>query len=267
MRFGDSVHSDHAPQLSTAQVSWTRNQYGALQVTIGAGANRSALGRAWKYIQNVLHELEHSGVDEHRAPAWETGCAFDHKGRGEAINVAVYGVAICEKQPLGVVQVRRYAKSHTNWWPSLRKSYFLVGRNESQTVFAHPVPAGTVHAAIRRDPSPESPVHAVRAWIFDVPLEKLPTICRHGDVAAIPVRSLPKGERVAVENTPDGVQLVDSHILHGDEIVRIGQRLYARNPLLCHVKGQHADVVGEGWHRIQIGLRADYWQFAKPTVD
>lgn len=251
----------------TAQVDWTRNRYGVLQVTVGTGANRSKLGRSWTQIQKVLEELEDGGVDEHRVPAWETGCAFDNKGRGEAVNVDIYGMAFCGRQILGVVQVRRYAKTHKNWWPSVRKNYFLVGRNETQTVFAHPIPSGAVHAAIRRDPSPESPVHAARAWIFEVPIAKLSTILRHGDVAAIPVRSLPRGERVPLEDMVEGVQVVDSHVLHGTEIVRVGQRLYARNPLLRHTKGQHANVSGEGWYRVQVGLRADYWRFASPTAD
>lgn len=167
----------------TAEVTWSRDRYGALHVTIGPGANRSKRGRCWAEIQKILGELEKGDVDEHRAPAWETGCAFDSKGRGEAVNVDVYGFALSGKQALAVVQVRRYAKSRKNWWPSLRKNYFLVGRNETHIVFAHPIPAGTVHSAIQRDPNPDYVVQAVRAWIFDVPIDKLVTILRHGDVA------------------------------------------------------------------------------------
>ncbi len=254
--------------LSTATVTWTRDKYGALVITVGPGANRSTLGRCWAEANRILKELEEDDVDEHQAPAWETGCAFDHKGRGEAINVAVYGCSFCHKQSLAVVQVRRYAKAHTNWWPSIRKNYFLIGRNErTKKAFAHPLPAGTVHAAIRRDPSPEYVVQAARAWIFEVPIEKLPRVLRHGDVAAVPVRSLPSGERKFVEDSPEGVSVVDSHVLHAAEIVQVRERLYARDPLLRHLKGQHADVTGKGWHRIQVGLRADYWKFAAPTAD
>ena len=257
------------PQLqATAKVTWSRDGYGALHVTIGPGANRSKMGRCWVETQRILQELEGGEVDEHQAPAWETGCAFDRKGRGEAINVGVYGFAFCGKQILAIVQVRRYAKQHANWWPSVRKNYFMVGRNEgTHSPFAHPIPAGTVHSAIRRDPSPEHVVQAAQAWIFEVAVDKLPNILRHGDVAAIPVRSLPCGERVQLEDIPEGVIVIDSHVLHATEIVRIGQRLFARNPLLHHLKGQHANVSGQGWHRIQVGLRASYWKFAKPTAD
>jgi hypothetical protein len=64
-----------------------------------------------------------------------------------------------------------------------------------------------------------------------------------------------------------GTRVIDSHVLQAEEIVGIGSNLYARNPLLQHLRGQHADVSGVGWYRIQVGLRADYWQFASPTAD
>ena len=252
---------------ATAPVTWKRDEYGALEVQVGKGANRSKLGRCWAATLAILRDLEKGNADEHRAPAWETGAAFDHKGRGEAINIAVYGMALIGRQNVAVVQVRQYSKRTANGWPRLRKNYFLVGRNEGTgQPFAHPIPSAVVHAAIRRDDSPESPVTAARAWIFDVPIKKLRDILRHGDVAAVPVRSVPSGERLPLDTT-GGLAVIDSHILTAPEAVRIGQRLYARNPVLRHSKDQHPDVSAVGWHRIQVGHRADFWRFARPTAD
>lgn len=269
------------PALPTARFRAWRDSYGALEPSwsvpgghtkcnLPAGyANRTTLGRAWVAVQKILAELEAGDVDEHRAPAWETGAEFDKHGRGEAVNISVYGVAIVAGQALGIVQVRQWSKSRKRQeWARLRKNYFLVGRNEgTRRAFAHPIPSRVVHAAINRDSDAASPVTAARAWIFEVPAAKLATILRHGDVAAIPVKKLPAGERQVIAGSPAGTRLIDSHVLQAEELIEINDRLYARDPLIQHLRGQHADVRAEGWHRIQIGLRADFWKFARPTAD
>ena len=267
-----TVLSPQTPTQSTAQVTTSRDRYGALVIGRSEGACRSRIARALRGVEQVLAELQSGNADEHRAPAWETGAAFDRRGQGEAVNVSIYGIDIANGQPLGVVQVRQYRRTRYqarhDMGGSVRKNYFLVGRNEGTGLpFAHAIGSRVVHAAVARDPSPESPVTAARAWIFSVPLNKLPQVLRHGDVAAVPVRALPRGERHVVANTPAGTQVIDAHVLQADELLEIGGNLYARNPLLQHLKGQHADVGGTGWHRIQVGLRAATWRFARPTAD
>jgi hypothetical protein len=254
--------------LPTAQISTSRDEYGALVIDRTQGALRSRLGRAVHGVDQVLGELQHGDADEHRAPAWETGAQFDRRGGGEAVNVSLYGIDLVDGQPLGVVQVRQWSKRRSWQYASVRKNYFLVGRNEGTGLpFAHPIESRVVHAAIARDPSPESAVTAARAWIFAVPAGKLPLVLRHGDVAAVPVRALPPGERRVISDAPAGTRIIDSHVLQANEIVKIGGTLYARDPLLQHLRGQHADVSGTGWHRIQVGLRASHWHFARPTAD
>ena len=258
----------------TAMVSWSRDGYDALRVTVETGRpNRSRRGRAFAAIKTVLAELEAGDADEHRAPAWETGIDFDRKGRGEAINCDIYGIDMIDGQPLGVVQVRQYRRSgyqaRHGFGGSLRKNYFLVGRNEKTGLpFAHAIGAHAVHAAIARDDSPESPVTAARAWIWDVPAARLGQIIRHGDVALIPVSRLPGGVAAKpIADGPAGVRLIDSHVLQAEQMVEVGGRLYARDPYLQHLKGQHDDVRAIGWSRVQIGPRADPWHFARPTAD
>jgi len=257
-----------SPTRPTSQVRTSRDQYGALVIHLTEGACRSRIARALRGVEQVLAELQAGNADEHRAPAWETGAAFDTHGRGEAINMSIYGIDLVDGQPLGVVQVRQWHKRRSWQFARVRKNYFLVGRNEGTGLpFAHAVESRVVHAAVARDPSPQSPVTAARAWIFSVLASKLPQVLRHGDVAAVPVRALPRGERHVVANTPAGTQVIDNHVLQADELLEIGSNLYARNPHLQHLKGQHADVAGTGWHRIQVGLRAATWQFASPTAD
>jgi len=264
--------SIRAATLPTAQFDISRDAYGALVVHRTPGVCRTRIARALQGVERVLDELQTGNADEHRAPAWEIGKAFDHRGRGEAVSVSIYGIDLVNGQPLGVVQVRQFRRTsyqaRHDLGGSVRKNYFLVGRNEGTGLpFAHPIESRVVHAAVQRDPGPESAVTAARAWIFDVPTDKLSRVLRHGDVAAIPVRALPRGERRVIAEASAGTRVIDSHVLQAEEIVEIGGRVYARNPLLQHLRGQHADVNGTGWYRIQVGLRADHWKFARPTAD
>ena len=248
--------SIRAATLPTAQLEISRDQYGALVIRRTAGAIRTRFARTLRDVEHVLVDLQKGNTDEHRAPAWETGAAFDRHGAGEAVNISLYGIDRVDGQPLGVVQVRQWHKRRSWQYAQVRKNYFLVGRNEGTGLpFAHSIESRVVHAAVARDPSPESPVTAARAWIFDVSADKLPYVLRHGDVAAIPVRALPRGERRVIAEASAGTRVIDSHVLQAEEIVDIGGNLYARNPLLQHLRGQHADVSGAGWYRIQVGLR------------
>ena len=256
----------------TSEVTFNRDGYGALVVHRTGGACRSRIARTLRDVEQVVADLQSGRADEHRAPAWEIGKAFDRNGRGEAVNLSIYGIDLVDGQPLGVVQVRQYRRTRYQarhgLGGSVRKNYFLLGRNEGTGLpFAHPIESRVVHAAVARDPSPESPVTAARAWIFSVPLDKLPQVLRHGDVAAVPVRALPRGERHVVAGTAAGTRIIDNHILQAEEIVEVGKHVYARNPLLRHLNGQHADVLGTGWFRIQVGHRASHWRFARPTAD
>ncbi len=267
-----SISSSRTATHPTAHISINRDQYGALVIGRSEGARRSRIARALRGVEQVLAELQAGNADEHLAPAWEVGKAFDRRGRGEAVNVSIYGFDLVDRQPLGVVQVRQFRRTsyqaRHDLGGSVRKNYFLVGRNEGTgTPFSHPIESRVVHAAVARDPSPRSPVTAARAWIFAVPADKLGRVLRHGDVAAIPVRALPRGERRVISDAPAGTRVIDSHVLQAEEIIEIGNSCYARNPLLQHLKAQHRDVSGTGWYRIQIGLRAAHWQFARPTAD
>ena len=253
----------------TAQLAIRRDRWGALHVlSEGPGARRTKLARAWHGVREIMAELEAGDADEHRAPAWETGIDWDRrKNRGVAINADIYGVDIVHGQVFGVVQVRRYER--TKYGGNSRKQWLLVGRNEgTRLAFAHPVNGRAVQNAVNNAPAdPSAGVTAARAWIFEVPAARLATIRRHGDVAAIPVSRLPAGERREIADAPAGLRLIDSHVLMADEIAEINGRTYARNPMLQHLAGQHADVLGHGWHRIQVGLRADVHPFARPTRD
>jgi len=217
--------------------------------------------RTWPLdvARKCAHDVERFGGDEHGG--WVTRCDFDDKGRGEAINVDVYGLD--DTQKLYVIQVRQFIRQNKNWYPQVRKSYFLIGYNENGNPFAHSIPAATVHAAIKRDPSPDSPVKAAQAWIWKINEDQLPHILRNGDVALIPATKVPRNN-ITIETGMK--RIVDSHWIYSKEI-RINGATYALNPTLRHLKGQHPTQKGKGWYKIMVADRASFHDFARPTID
>jgi len=211
-----------------------------------------------KQIRNLVSAVAAADkVDEH---GWEFGAEFDHKGRGVALNWDVYGWRkdFHNGRFLVVIQVRQYTM---NKYANVKKSYFLIGRNEDDTAFAHPVHANVVHNAVRRG---DNVVIAVQNWLFDAPYEK---VVRHGDMALVPMKRSPAGQTLDVESViiqpEDGSA---SHVLCADRIVENGN-LYALNPHMTHEPGTHPDVCGDGWYKVIPGKRVSFHSFAPPTID
>lgn len=196
-------------------------------------------------------------VDEHGS--WDFSAAFDKKGRGEALNWDLYafGNDVHSGRLLLVVQVRQYRKVHKNWFPSVRKNYFLVGTNEDDSVFAHPISAGVVRSAINRR---ADVILAVQNWMFET--TDYSKIIRQGDVALLPCkRPAPAPDVVSYERAAN---VEKSHLLTADEIRRNGD-VYVKNPTLTHPI--HPTITGKGWFKLVVSQRANYWKFAPPTID
>jgi len=196
-------------------------------------------------------------VDEHGG--WEFGILESNykKGRFQAMNYDWYGVSydLHDGGFLGVIQVREFYRAKANRFPEIRKSYFLIGKNEDATYFAHPVSASKIHAAIRAG---KDVVKAVQDWIFGTDYAK---VIRQGDLCMIPVRSV-KGEERGTE-----IILEKSHRLMADRILENGD-LYAINPNMIHLQGTHPTIQNlTGKFKVVVGRRAAFWSFAKPTLD
>jgi hypothetical protein len=209
----------------------------------------------WLQIESLV-KLAGSSADEHGS--WHFGCAFDRKQRGEALNWDLYALGndLHDGRLLIVIQVRQYRKAHKNWYPSVRKNYFLVGTNEDGSAFAHSVPATAVRAAINAE---RDPILACQNWIFGGDYRRM---IRHGDLALIPLARTPAAPVIRETN----LVLADSHELTARTIRRNGN-LYALDPVLTHLPGTHSPMQATGWHRVVIGERAKFWNFAAPTKD
>ncbi len=209
-----------------------------------------------KQVRNLVSLASKAAkVDEHGS--WDFGLDFDNKGRGSALNwdLYSYGRDYFSKKFLAVIQVRQFIRRRKNGFGNVRKSYFLLGRNEDNTVFAHSVEAQVIHRAIAAG---KDVIKAVQSWIFGCDYTK---VIRQGDLALIPVK-----RTTAPALDENHFVIENSHVLHADEIRRNGH-LYAKNPELLHVPGTHPRVMGEGWYKVIVGNRAKFWDFAAPTID
>ncbi|MFA5466962.1 MAG: hypothetical protein WC251_03835 [Candidatus Izemoplasmatales bacterium] len=238
--------------IATSEESYRYNWFNS------RSAEPEGLSAAWECVRAI-----ENGPDEHGG--WEQRSSWDSKGRGEQVTVDLYGIDA--KENLFVIQVRQSFRTHKNWFLSVRKSYFLIGYNENGNPFAHPINAAVVHGAIKRDPSPVSPVRAAQAWIWGIAEDKLPTVLRNGDVALIPAKC-PRTDVMVFsggEYRVDDDVAADHHLITNE--IRANGAIYAQNPTLYHRKGQHPEARGEGWYKVVVGRRANFWDFARPTVD
>lgn len=217
---------------------------------------------ARKQVENLVYAASNAEkVDEHGS--WDFGCDFDGKGRGYATNWDSYGISrdYHSKRTLIVIQVRQYIKRRKNYFPEIKKSYFLIGRNEDDTVFAHPVEPRVVQAAARAG---KDVVRAVQNWIFGVDYTR---IIRQGDVCLIPLKSkaiLSKAETISNQFT-----MQDSHLLKADEaVMNGGNNIYAKNVNLYHLPKTHPNFENlSGWYKVVVGRRGNFYDFAAPTID
>ena len=206
----------------------------------------------------ILRDLQNL-PDEHGWPV--EGGEWDRKSRGQQLTIDIYGAD--EQKNLFVVQVRQSIRRRASYYLQIRKSYFLIGRNENENAFAHCVSATAIRAAINHEGDVVNPLTAVNAalkWIWQT--DRYMHVIRHGDVALLPVKSVPRHPATGAHVE----MVIDSHQIWSPEIRRNG-KLFARNPYLHHIKNQHPDVKCTGWCQVLVGRREPAWSFAPVTVD
>lgn len=208
-----------------------------------------------------------------------TFCEFDSKGRGDAVNIDLYGWDA--EQAVGIVQIRQAFRVYKNGFMNVRKTYVLCGYNENGESFRHPVSAGIIHGAIRKGHSPAGVVMACQLWMWNVTPKKLEQSVRQGDVLIVPERDrdpatkLAKKYRVETEN---GAVELGSHIIESDDIILCFddeddlKLVYARKPVLKHSKDQHGVTRApladnHGWYSVRMGQEAHAWNHAQRMGD
>lgn len=142
-------------------------------------------------------------LDRFRPCLPERFVEFDRAGRGDALNLDLYGH--CPAQNVAIVQVRHAFRRARKHRMSLHKDYVLRGFNElTHAPFRHPVSARAVHASIRKDGfDPAAPVCAAQRWMWQVTERQLAVSVRQGDILLVPASRKPAGTTI-----PDEVHLV-----------------------------------------------------------
>jgi len=230
----------------TSQI--TRDIWNAIVLTSIDSADRERIAKLVEDVSNADKIDEHGG--------WDFGIQKVTKKRSRALNWDLYGFGtdLHSATFLAVIQVREWTEGRR--FNTVRKSYFLIGQNEDASVFAHPVESRVIHAAIKAG---RDVVLACQNWIFG---GDYAAMIRQGDLALIPLNKRPSADVLGKRK----ITLADSHELKATQI-RVNGNFYAKNPTMRHLPGTHPEVSGKGWYRLIVGKRAEFWNFAVPTVD
>lgn len=175
------------------------------------------------------------------------------RGGFDAMNVDVYGYDV--DRSLIAIQIRHTWRKKQGYWTQQNKFYALAGVDDGQ-IFCHVVPTSFRFVRHLENKSPEDIVRWSESKIFRVPLTRLESIIRQGDVALIPVRSIPRTAEALDEKR---IVLRDSHTVEVDgTFYRDAEtgRTWANGLVqIGHEPGQHRPVDAEGRHEVVVGRR------------
>ncbi len=186
----------------------------------------------------------------------ETGIIERNKKGGyNAINIDIYGYDI--DRNLIAIQIRQTWKIKETYFTNQRKYYALAGVDDGQ-IFCHAIPTSFRSIPDLDAKSPEEVVRWAEGKIFRVPPARVATIIRQGDVALIPVRSIPRVATV-VQPDADGLSRLivrESHNVRVDGILysdQAGRRWADGLVQIDHEPGQHRSIDADGRFEIVAG--------------
>jgi hypothetical protein len=190
---------------------------------------------------------------------------FDRRGRGDALNLDLYGWDA--EEGVAVVQVRMAFRRREGYFLSVRKDYVLCGHNENGTPFRHPVSAQAVRRAINLGACPVATVRAAQKWMFGCTPGQLAEGRRQGDILIVAERGAPRGLLVELGTT---ATLAGTHVVEAERLVRIHGKphLYALRPVLRHTKMEHRVTrapflaEGQGWFSVRVAATAPAWDYS-----
>ncbi len=227
-----------------------------VKVLEGEGPAKSA--RDWYgALVNVPVQVQELTQTVAEVAGWELGTQSGG-GRSlrsrtfEARNMSVYGYSLGD-EPLAVVQIRRYF--YSRYGGSVRKSYVLGGDDRGQ-IFAHILPSSPLQWHGLSTATPEDTVTWAESKIFQVPMDRVGSIIRQGDIGIIPMQAIPGRAR---QLDPDQAlhmwEFANSHTVTVDgEIWDHPSGLYAKGLVeIVHQRDQHHPIDFQGTCRIVIG--------------
>lgn len=194
------------------------------------------------------------------AAGWETGIEDVGSGsnRGfESRSIDVFGYDVARK--LAVVQIRRAYKRKASHFLSVSKAYALIGIDGEQQ-FSHVLKSSPRRLPDLSTRTPEEVVAWAEKIIFGLKSEAdISKIKRQGDVALVPVKSIPKS---AVPVEAGEVIFRGSHRLVGRIFKQEGGGYFVeggRDTRMLHTKHEHGALFtskGQAF-RVVVGMRGD----------
>ena len=246
-----------AQKLRHSQTGVKRLQYSQIDLDYLQEANP----QMYKQVISLVNKAcQADKSDGHKG--WEFGKVSSNK-EFSALNWSLYGFGLDahNRKFLIAIQIRSYYTKASYDFPVIHKSYFLIGRNEDNTVFAHPVNGTVIYNAIRKG---KDVIRAIQHWIFGADYT---SIIRQGDICLVPLYKTPNNVDKDADFEPQHRVLASSHNLYCDRLIERDGYTYVLNPYLQHIPQVHKDVSHEGWARVQIGSKGKYHKQAKPTID
>lgn len=236
----NAVSETHIQAPLTSQVAdYKRGSYG--EITSRLPSSIADL------LKNVLKEINFS-----------TGIVSRNKRGGfDAFNCDVYGYDV--ERNLIAIQLRHSWKRRDTDYLSAKKWYALAGLDEEQ-IFSH-----IIDTSFRRNPgvyeaTPEDVVRWAESKIFRVPMSRLGTIIRQGDIALVPVRSIPRSAK-KIDGKAYHQIFRESHSARVDGYAYVDE--YAGRHWLDgiveieHKPGEHKPIGAEGRFEVVVGKRLD----------
>jgi hypothetical protein len=227
-----------AAALNITQEMPERNKYGALK-----GVPSSIMALAYAAMREI---------------GFTKGIETTNRGKGFiANNFEIYGYDVARQ--LVAMQLRQSWKAKANHWLNTSKVYCIAGIDEGQS-FCHAIPSSFQRIKNLDETSPEAVVKWAESKIFRVPVERLAGIIRQGDVALVPVRSIPRDAQKMDSRT---LTLRGSHhvTVDGDAFEQDGRHWIDGVVQIDHTPGQHRSIDAEGRFEIVLGARRDDFTF------
>lgn len=182
------------------------------------------------------------------------------RGGYDAQRVDIYGYDV--ERNLIAIQIRHTWLRKEGYWIQQKKYYALAGVDEGQ-IFCHVIPSSFRQMKDLAEATPGAVVKWAESKIFRVPLARLNTIIRQGDIALVPVRSIPRSASLVQSGTGrlSEVTLRSSHAVKVDgQLYKDAEsgRIWTEGLVqIDHEPGQHRSIDAEGRFEIVEGERLD----------
>lgn len=187
---------------------------------------------------------------------------FDKKGRGSSLNHCLYGYD--PEQEVAVIQARQAYRQYSRSYLSTRKTYFLCGHNENGSPFRHPISSSAIRGSINAGANSFAVIRAAQRWMWEVTDKQLSAGVRQGDLLLVPESRGPKDSM----HKGSVMTMAESHEIHSSEIHEgKNGKIYALNPRLVHLKGQHVPIAISGWASVRVARESRAWDFAERVGD